>query len=1088
MPSEDEFVVQPFWRKYIHPRHGRVHKRIRPDRYAPNFCAHEFEELTPKVEAILGHPSTEPSLAKAGKDFLADAPTPLGAAAVIVALHHGNVMIRNARYGEFADWLCIQYGVRFMAETAAALGRMSVSFGDDVSPHLVTPGWFIEIPVIERARELLASASDEDYAAVVESLASCHGDDFWSRLAVCYLVPTHTGWVDELLDLVAVLGEHRFFADDLLCRSIGTLSQFDRLAAGLGHRWTARHKVDALYSLVDALGVAVVPKLVELVKELGPQEDEHRRILKILAALPTDEAFDAVIERLDGKNAKAVALDAIARYPVRALRRLAVTGPEELFRDHVLASPDLIESVRADLPPEVVAAIDGVTGGQDRVRAAESLPDLLVRPPWTRPRPEPVVIEGLQPPAAEVTLVWADGEQEAWSTPFKPYWSDGSFTVDAALTAYRTESLDLYWKMSLVMDGPEDVGRAILAEWEPPTFGMVEWGRFVAARYGLDAFRVIEHLVGKDREFRTAPLVLPFAAPRFAMMMARWLMQTGRGGFPKPDHAVAIAWLLRHCTLAARELIPVALGAEERDREAAVAALRTMAPARFEQILAAADEYGPAVRQAIEDTIGADLLGSLPAKIPAIPAWADPGVLPQILLKDKSAALPADVVRTVLTMLALSTADVAYGGVRIVKEVCDPESLATLAWTLYERWEGAGRPSKEGWAFAALGWFGDDRIARRITPLIRDWPGSGGHARAVTGLKVLAAIGTDVALLNLHTLAQKAQFKGLKQRAQEKIAQVAKQLGLSADQLADRLVPTFGLDEAATLTIDYGPRKYVVGFDEQLKPYVVDPDGKRRKDLPKPAAKDDQELAPAEHKRFAALKKDVRTVASTVIGRLEAAMVAQREWSADEFTTLLVGHPLVWHIVRRLVWRTGKGEAFRVAEDRTFADASDDPWILPEDASVTVAHPLLLQDTVDTWAEMFADYEIVQPFPQLGRPVHTLTDEESAAERLTRFEGVTVPVGRVLGLVSRGWQRGTPQDAGVECWILRPVPNGCVMVDLDPGIPVGNVDVFPEQTLRRVRFLDSVHSAWSGKDAKPFGRLDPVTACELLAELTAVTS
>ena len=94
----------------------------------------------------------------------------------------------------------------------------------------------------------------------------------------------------------------------------------------------------------------------------------------------------------------------------------------------------------------------------------------------------------------------------------------------------------------------------------------------------------------------------------------------------------------------------------------------------------------------------------------------------------------------------------------------------------------------------------------------------------------MAAIGTEIALMHLNAVAQRVKFKALKLRAQEKIAEVAEGLGLSEDQLADRLVPDFGLDERGTLMVDYGPRRFAVGFDEQLKPHVSDEAGHRRKE------------------------------------------------------------------------------------------------------------------------------------------------------------------------------------------------------------------------------------------------------------------
>jgi Domain of unknown function (DUF4132) len=467
-------------------------------------------------------------------------------------------------------------------------------------------------------------------------------------------------------------------------------------------------------------------------------------------------------------------------------------------------------------------------------------------------------------------------------------------------------------------------------------------------------------------------------------------------------------------------------------------------------------------------------------------------LLPQIVLTNGAGALPPEATRHFVTMLAMSKTDEVYAGVAAVKEACTPESLTAFSWGLFQRWQASGAPSPDGWALSQLGWLGDDETVRRLTPLIRAWPGEGGHKRAVTGLDALAEIGTDVALMHLHGIAQKVKFKGLKTKAQEKIEEVAAGLGLRPEQLADRLVPDFGLDPDGAMTLDYGPRSFRVGFDEQLKPYVTDGDGKPRKALPKPGAKDDPDLAPAAYKMFSALKKDVRAVAADQIARLESAMVTRRRWTAAEFHDLFATHPLLWHMARRMVWLCedgGKSTAFRLAEDRTLADVADDVLTLPESARIGIAHPLDLGEDVDAWSESFADYEILQPFPQLGRSVHALTGDERASGRLTRFEGRTVPFGKVLGLVKRGWERGIPLDAGMERWISRQVSaDRHVVIDLDPGFAVGVLDEFPEQRLEYV-WINSRPDDYRPREGTPhtFAELDPVTASEILADLASLT-
>jgi hypothetical protein len=257
-----------------------------------------------------------------------------------------------------------------------------------------------------------------------------------------------------------------------------------------------------------------------------------------------------------------------------------------------------------------------------------------------------------------------------------------------------------------------------------------------------------------------------------------------------------------------------------------------------------------------------------------------------------------------------------------------------MAWAVFERWQTAGYSAKESWALDALGLVGNDDTVRQLAPLIHAWPGESAHKRAVAGIDILTSIGTDVALMHLHRIAEKAKFKGLKGTAKARMEEVADGLGLTTDQLGDRLVPDFGLDQDGSLVLDYGERRFRVGFDEQLKPTVADEAGAQRKALPKPGAKDDPSLATAAYARFSSLKKDVRAVAGDQIRRFEKAMVTGRRWTAAEQRSLFVEHPLLWHLTRRLVWATFTtdgmvSESFRVAEDRTLADSADDEITAP---------------------------------------------------------------------------------------------------------------------------------------------------------------
>ncbi|MEU5990496.1 DUF4132 domain-containing protein [Spirillospora sp. NPDC047418] len=717
------------------------------------------------------------------------------------------------------------------------------------------------------------------------------------------------------------------------------------------------------------------------------------------------------------------------------------------------------------------------------------LPKALLTPPWVRePAPEPsggapTVLPGLEAPDGRA-IRWAPGEREEWAAT-RPYksWRDGEW--EEAAEQFRDGRMSYEPTRAAFLAGaPEHLARPLLAGWQPKvTWDFGHSLRPIVARFETDAWDLSLRLA-KQNPYGTGPVLMPFLSADVVRLVADWLYRL------KSAQRLAAGWFDRHGLDAVPYLVPDALGKRVGPRRNAVKALRAVKGDVAGAARVHGDEAAAAVAALLAAAPPAAARAQPPYKPPPLPGWLDLGALPAPALTG-GGELPAEAIRTVL--LAMTVPDSRGIDVAPVldgaAEVCEAESLTAFCWALFEAWEAAGFPGRSGFVLSMLGRFGDEATARRLTPHIKKWPGqSGGHGRAVHGLGVLVQIGGDTALTQLDAIARTAKYKGLKAEAQRRLAFAAKRRGLTPDQLADRLVPAFGLDEGGALTLDYGPRRFTVGFDEQLKPTVADEKGTARKTLPKPGAKDDPGLAPAAYQRFAELKKELRAVASVQVARLESAMVMGREWTAAEFGEYVVGHPLVRHLARRLVWLSGD-RAFRVAEDLTLADLTDDAVELPESAEVRIAHPVELGATLDAWSEVFGDYEILQPFPQLGRPVHALADGEGADGRLARFEGLTVPTGRLLGLTRSAWSRGAPQDNGIEHWMSWTLaPNAVVVLDLRPGIAVGYTDLNPEQRIEHV---------WIGKSAGDyapsrvvedgFADLDPVFVSELLADLTSLT-
>ena len=563
----------------------------------------------------------------------------------------------------------------------------------------------------------------------------------------------------------------------------------------------------------------------------------------------------------------------------------------------------------------------------------------------------------------------------------------------------------------------------------------------------------------------------------------------------------ARSWLLKYPQHAITGLLPAALGKTGEAQDNARAALRMLTENGHQPLLQEiARRYNqPEVTDAVNALLALDPLDNHPTKIPTLPTFYQPSLWTRPLLKANAQSLPDSALLHLGEMLRFPQEEALYPGLLQVKDACTTDSLAEFAWDLFTAWQTAGAPSKESWAFTALGVLGNDDTARKLTPLIRAWPGESQHKRATVGLDILAAIGSDIALMQLNGIAQKLKFKALQERAKEKIANIAESRELTVAELEDRLAPDLGLDDNGSLLLDFGPRQFTVSFDETLKPFVRDASGSRLKDLPKPNKSDDELQANNAVNRYKLLKKDARTVAAQQVARLESAMCLRRRWSPENFQLFLVEHPLVRHLTRRLIWGVYSAEnqllaCFRVAEDNSYSSADDDLFTLPEgDISIGIPHVLEISPTdAAAFGQLFADYELLPPFRQLDRNSYALTEAERNASELTRWAGRKCPSGRVMGLANKGWMRGEPQDGGWIGWMIKPLGRWSLIMEIDEGFAVGMspAELSAEQLLSKLWLWEGKAESygWGSNSTQEaqFSVLDAITASELINDIEAL--
>ena len=925
--------------------------------------------------------------------------------------------------------------------------------------------------MLGRMRGLIAVASDEDYAAARIVASTLRGNTV-RKLTATFIFPTELEWSEELIMTVRPQAYH--WSTQLMV-SANTPEQLRRSEDSYGpRRWLLDDAMTA--AVVDGIGPAILPVLLDAFDTPNPygnpnEESWLLRILHALSAIPTDDAFEALVRRGGIKNGQPAIVRAMQNYPRRAFRVLAETD-SGLFDRHVRQSPTLAREVASTLPERAQRRIAELT---TLLPMATDLPSILVDPPWsTRKKgPDAAVITGLDVPHIH-RMDWLPGELEAIkNTP-----SDYSYTTWDEYKRYipdtsPTDARDWNaWVIFLI--APDEIARPFLTDWAGTT---LKDPLRVVARYELDALPLMLRFT-RAHPGAAAPYLMPYVDIDVARVHAT--MFATRKNLRKP----ALAWLVRHAVDAATLLIPDAVGKLGAQKDHAAAALRALARATSrDTVLAGANKYGQDVSSAIATIIDLDPLEVLPKRIPKTPAWSDVPSLPPILTADKSRALPDSATSHILTMCAVGTIDAPYAGLERVTAYCDRGSLADTAWELFQRWWGAGAPSKDNWVILALGWLGDDSTVGKLAPLIRRWPGENGTARAQLGLDALAAHGSTRALTELDHISRKMKFKSLKIGAQQRVAEVAESLGLDREQLADRIVPALDLSSSGTMMFDYGERSFTVGFTEALVPYVLDENGKKTTSLPKATTRDDALLAEEAKKRFATLKREAKAVATEQIKRLNRSMVIGRRWTADEFTQYVLGHPLLIHVARRLLWASFDDNnkpavVFRVAEDSTLADIDDDAVELP-DGRIGLVHPAHIPDTVGTWSNVFADYEILQPFPQLGRPVHDPLPGDIDGSGLARFTGVTATPSQALRLTYRGWEPVWENPVSWGQGLLYQLSDEVsVLLGLEPGMGTGDpYNGYPDQKLVSVNVRGGT-----------LNDVDRATVSELIADLDGFAS
>jgi hypothetical protein len=568
-------------------------------------------------------------------------------------------------------------------------------------------------------------------------------------------------------------------------------------------------------------------------------------------------------------------------------------------------------------------------------------------------------------------------------------------------------------------------------------------------------------------------------SPRLALACARMALKRSGGG----ERVASRAWLEAHREEAILGLVPAALGEDEHDADVAAQTLRAFDKAGHGALVrSVAARYGDEALTALEAVLTASPHDRYPSKLPPKAKWALPSQVGTLTLTN-GATLGEAEGTTLVTMLQFSPIGEPYPGALETIALATTESREALARALFQEYLLAGSPPSHAWVLGAIGVLSPVGAVPLLGGQMRAWAADGKVSLLHDSLEVLAAIGSDEALVVVYDAGQRSRYDDTRDKVRDILEAVARQRGVTYEVLEDMLVPELGL-ESGSVSLELGARTLSVRLGDHLEAVLTDAAGATLAAFPRKAKADDPAKYDAAKARYAALVEAADNVGRGQVLRLERALRGQRRWSVQELREHVLPQPLVRHLARRLVWQVvGTDVLFRVAEDLSLADANDEtlPWPAA-DAHVVLAHPVTAPG-VRAFQSWIDDYRVIQPFAQVGREEYALDPTELRTSRIERAVGRKAPYLSVLALtLGMGWKPIPPGDKGIDAITRELVASdGATLIArlaISPGLLFGAAKGRPEQTLGALTLETEARAPAS------FDRLAALALSELLRDVT----
>lgn len=363
--------------------------------------------------------------------------------------------------------------------------------------------------------------------------------------------------------------------------------------------------------------------------------------------------------------------------------------------------------------------------------------------------------------------------------------------------------------------------------------------------------------------------------------------------------------------------------------------------------------------------------------------------------------VPRHVIRYVLSEYMSLNQVVRLHACDAIVPFIEEEEWQAMMEELFRYWQSDSAEANRRMLLLPYCFYGSEQQIAQLSPLIKSWSRASRKQLSRFVLKLLGIKSSPNALRILNEWMEISPNGTYRTTSWNAFRQAAIRKGMTVEELADLIIPTFGFNSSAEKEVSYGTRTFRVTLNPDFTLSVFDLEKQKvSKSLPAPTKHDDRKKAEKAREELSTLNKVVKTQTKIQRKRLEQSLKNGRTWPRKIWQTIFIENPVMRYITTGLVWGVYKEgqlrKSFRYMENGKCITVDEKEFILSDDAILSLVHPVdLTSEILSGWKKQLDDQGISPLLPQLTAPVYYLSEEEKQVNTITRYSGKQVYISNI---------------------------------------------------------------------------------------------